>query len=90
MLARLPNGRVVLHRVVALRGDIMRLRGDGNVGSDPVVSTEAVVAIADAALQGERTLPIGRRARVSASVALRRAWASVRRGALPQVRVRQT
>ena len=83
VLARLPDGRVVLHRVVALGPDTMRLRGDGNVGSDPAVPRDAIVAIADAAVLGERSLPVGRRARLNVGVALRRVWASVRRGALP-------
>lgn len=85
VLARLPDGRVVLHRVVALDAKVMRLRGDGNIGSDPVVPRDAVVAIADMAMLGGRSLHVGRRARVSVGVALRRAWVTARRGVTRQV-----
>lgn len=46
-MAVLPDGRLVLHRVVSVADGTVRLRGDACRRCDPPVPVEAVVAVAD-------------------------------------------
>jgi hypothetical protein len=78
VLARMPARGVVLHRVVRMRGGMLQLRGDGNVGGDPPVTLDAVVAVADAMMQDGRLRTLGRRGHASALLTARRAWAGLR------------
>lgn len=48
-MAALPDGRLVLHRVVACDGDVVALRGDALRQPDPLVRIGDVVAVADPA-----------------------------------------
>jgi hypothetical protein len=58
VLARLPSGECVLHRVRRLAGDRVVLCGDGNVRDDPAIAATSIVAVADriADERGERPL----------------------------------
>jgi hypothetical protein len=44
-MAALPDDRLVVHRVVGVDGDAIRLRGDSCWRSDPTVSRDAVIAL---------------------------------------------
>lgn len=46
VLAEISPGRYVLHRIVGLNGDKVRLWGDGNLNPDPVINVEGVKLIA--------------------------------------------
>ena len=65
VLARLPNGASVLHRIVALDGSRVVLRGDGMPTADPPVSRTDVVAVADLLEVGGAVREVGRRRRGS-------------------------
>lgn len=69
VLARLPNGVTVLHRVVARDGERVALRGDNMRTADPWTSRADVLAVADLLEIDGEVRPVGRNRRA----ALRRA-----------------
>ena len=74
VLARLPSGTCVLHRVMRADATHLVLQGDGNINPDPVIARSAVVAIADAIHVRGRTKPVPARSVVSP----RRLWYRLR------------
>ena len=50
VLAQLPDGAHVLHRIVRIDGDVITLRGDANRSCDPPVPMERVLAVAEEVL----------------------------------------
>jgi hypothetical protein len=52
VLAIMPWGTPVLHRVVAERDGVVRLRGDARVRTDPLIPRTQVVAVADRIRRG--------------------------------------
>lgn len=63
VLAELPSGATVLHRVRRERGGVVRLRGDNTTGADAPVPRARVVALADAIERGGRVRRVRRFAR---------------------------
>jgi hypothetical protein len=62
VLAQFPTGKLVLHRVDAVRGTSLTLRGDNHVNRDPVISADALLGVVDLVeidgkLGGVRRLP---------------------------------
>ena len=47
VLARFPTGKLVLHRVEAVNGRSLTLRGDNHVNRDPVIGGESVLGVVD-------------------------------------------
>ena len=58
VLAALPSGATVLHRVRRERHGVVHLRGDNTAAPDVPVSRERVVALADALENGGRVRPV--------------------------------
>ena len=56
LLARLGDGRYVIHRVVKVKGDQLRLRGDGNLKIYETCSRTEVLARVTEVVRGERML----------------------------------
>jgi hypothetical protein len=87
LAAVLRSGRLVVHRVVALDGDVVRLKGDANGHEDPPVRRGEVVAVATAIVRpGGRVVRLsgwaaGRVAAGLAAVSVRteRPWSVLRR-----------
>ena len=61
VLARLPSGLPVLHRVTAVRTHDVVLQGDALASADPPVSRDAILARAEAVRVGAVERPIPRR-----------------------------
>ena len=57
VLARLSNGRFVLHRVVGRHGAMLELMGDGNVGITEQVPAECVCGVAGSVIRKGRCIP---------------------------------
>lgn len=64
VLATLPDGRAVVHRVLQERNRAVRLRGDNNLTEDPLTLRENVVALVEAIDLGDGPMPVSRRARL--------------------------
>ncbi len=56
LLAQLHDGRYVIHRVVKVKGDRLRLRGDGNLQVYEMCSRAEVLAEVTEVVRGERML----------------------------------
>ena len=65
VLARVRNDLLVLHRVHAIDGESVYLRGDASGKSDPAVRRSDVLACADLVVSQGREYPVGPRPMVS-------------------------
>jgi hypothetical protein len=79
LLAVLPDGRAVLHRVRAVSDESITLRGDACVMEDPPIVKRNVVARADMLWHGQEAQPIARRVHGSISLRARRFLWTLRR-----------
>lgn len=77
VLARLPTGVTVLHRVISVDGDHVVLAGDNMPAADPPTGLAEIAAIADLVDHGGRVRPVGTRRRGT----VRRARRAVARAA---------
>ncbi|MGN0086159.1 MAG: S24/S26 family peptidase [Alloprevotella sp.] len=57
VLAEIAPGHYVLHRIIRREGDLLTLKGDGNVRGTEVCRTDKVVGIATGFLRKGRTQP---------------------------------
>lgn len=58
VLARVADGRIVLHRLIRRSGDRLWLQGDGNAGQVEIASIAEVWAVAVAVIRRGRTYPV--------------------------------
>ena len=72
VLATLPGGTVVVHRVLGERDGVVRLRGDGNVSPDAPTARASVHALVELVDLGGRSVPIAERPTIAPRILLRR------------------
>jgi hypothetical protein len=72
VLARVREGRPLIHRIVGEQDGMYRLKGDGRVLPDPLVRRDQVVALADSVQIGARCTPMPAAPRRRLRTALRR------------------
>lgn len=56
VLAEVMPGRYVLHRIVAVNGDDITLRGDGNIGTERCRATDILASVTGFYRKGRKTL----------------------------------
>lgn len=79
VLATLPSGEPVLHRVTRVRGTRIILRGDSLLRADPAISVDAVIGVVDLVRVSGQTFDAAERPRASRAALVRRVRHRARR-----------
>jgi peptidase S24-like protein len=79
VLAILPTGEPLLHRVARVRGTRITLRGDSLLRADPAIAIDAVIGVVDLVRVGGRTFDAAERPRASRAPLVRRVRHKARR-----------
>src|SRR5262245_60456519 len=79
VLALLPSGEPVLHRVTRVRGARITLRGDSLLRADPAISIDAVIGVVDQVRVAGQTFDAAERPRASRAALVRRVRHKARR-----------
>jgi hypothetical protein len=78
VLARLPSGQIVLHRVVRQNAETVFLCGDRRVQLDPPIPRSDVVGVVEELLRNGRRWPIGDLPRPTLGIRLGRLRRAIR------------
>ncbi len=58
VLARVPKGGYVIHRIIRREGSTLTLMGDGNIGTTETVPVENIIGLMHGVTKKERTYPV--------------------------------